>query len=173
MEKDCRSPPNNEVHGSPKAGCGLQVGQGGEEEEADSSQELGAEKAPAAPPEAAPGLPVPAFLPLLVPPSLQVQASSALPSVAIATSISALAHLLQGTRQVAEVPVVLLQPQRSRITPVGWLGGKVVQVPDGGKEKDPGLPRCSAPPRGRGLRGPWEDFPRAPGLWVWTPQSWV
>lgn len=83
-------------------------------------------------------------------PSLPVQASSALSSVAIATSISTLAHLLQGTRQAVGVPAVLLQAsQRSRITPVGLaLVAKWFRYLTEGRRKDPGAPQMLSPSPG-------------------------
>ena len=101
------------------------------------------------------------------------EVSSALPVGGHGHQHLALAHLLQGTRQAVEVPVVLLQsfPKVQDHTRGACFGGKVVQVPDGGKEKNPGLPRRSAPPRAGGLRGSWEDLPRAPGLWALDPDN--
>lgn len=58
-----------------------------------------------------------------------------------------LAHLLQGTGQAVEVPVILLEsfPEVQDHTRGAGFGGKVVQVPGGGK-KGTGLPPSSTPP---------------------------
>lgn len=101
------------------------------------------------------------------PPSPQFRSRSAVPISGHGHQHLTLAHLLQGTRQAVEVPVVLLQsfPEVQDHTRRARFGGKVVQVPGGGKQKAIGLPGTS-PTLGNGeSTGRWEDSA--------IPQCWV
>lgn len=136
-------PPSSKVQGFPKAGRGLGAGQG--EEEGGHS---GCEEAQL-PHRRLPRRPVPA--PCWSLPAYTGWGGSAVPIRGHGHQHLALAHLLQGTCQAVEVPVVLLQslPEVQDHTRGARFGGKVVQVPERGKE-DTGLPRCSALPRSLG-----------------------
>lgn len=81
-------------------------------------------------------------------PRFWFRGSSAVPVSGHGHQHLTLAHVLQGTRQAVEVPVVLLQsfPEVQDDTRGARFGGKVVQVPGGGKEEAIGLPKYPAPP---------------------------
>lgn len=75
-----------------------------------------------------------------------------------------LAHLLQGTGQAVEVPVILLEsfPEVQDHTRGAGFGGKVVQVPGGGKKGTWAAPKLNT---SRSLGGGEHKEREAWGLW--------